>query len=104
MSLISATHWVKSKHESGFHAGETRTFGSKSAAVAWAESVVPECVTTRDCYWRDTARAEHVEFTSVRRGSRPNNHGRYWRSSYAPAGRFDARVILVPSVGELGYW
>lgn len=103
MSLISATHWARDAYEPGFYARETRVFGTKQAALAWAESVVPECITTSGCYWRDTARAEHVEFTDVRRGSQPNSHGRFWRTSYAPAGRYEAPVVLVPSVGELGW-
>lgn len=102
MATISATHWTPSE-AGGFEARETRTFGTTQAARLWAASVVPVTVTTTGCYWRDCARAGHVEFTRVApKGNR--SHGRFWRSRMSPAGRYDAPVSIVPSVGELGYW
>jgi hypothetical protein len=100
--LTIATHYVYSYGE-GWDAGETRRFGTKRAATAWAKSKLPPCVTTRDCYWRDTARTDHVELTERYAGKRPSNKGRFWRNSYRPAGRIDPEVILVPSCGELGF-
>ena len=105
MSLISATHWVWSEYEPGFHAGETRVFGTLQAARMWAVSVVPDCVTTNDCYWRDTARGEHVDFTLLSRPRRPYSftRGRCLPRNVRPAGCYKARVIIVPSCGELGW-
>lgn len=98
--LTIATHYVYSYGE-GWTAGETRRFGTKRAATAWAKSKLPPCFTTRDCYWRDTARVDHVELTEVLR-----DRGQYWfgkGQSYRPAGQVSPEVILVPSCGELGY-
>lgn len=102
--LTIATHYVYSYGE-GWTAGETRKFGTKRAATAWAKSKLPPCVTTRDCYWRDTARVDHVELTTVKpsRLSYGFTRGRCSDKSMQAAGTISPEVILVPSCGELGY-
>jgi hypothetical protein len=105
MALISATHWARDPYEPGLFARETRTFGTLTAARAWATTVVAPIVTTNDIYWRDVARGDHVEFTRTRRSrlSYGFTRGRMLRHTHAPAGRYDSPVHLVPSVGELGW-
>lgn len=105
MSIIIATHYVRSPYERCLEAGETRRFGTRAAAVAWARSVLPPIVTTNDCYWRDVGRGESVEL-STERPSRLGygfTRGRCRAKSTTPAGTVEARVVLVPSVGELGW-
>jgi hypothetical protein len=104
MSTILATRYSRSQYEPGFEAAENRRFGSLQAAKMWAEQVLGTVTTTRDCYWRDAARADSVKFTRVGK-ARPYRTRFYQplRPSTA-AGSQSPHLALVPSVGELGYW
>jgi hypothetical protein len=104
--ITIATRWERSKSEPCLEAVETRRFGSRSAALSWAKSVLEPIVTTNDCYHRDVGRAGHVELTSQRssRLSYSFTRGRCSSKSLTAAGHVSPEVIIVPSCGELGYW
>ncbi len=96
MSIIIATHWVRNDYERCLQSGETRRFGTRRAAELWAASVIKPVVTTNDCYWRDVGRAESVGLEVIVPLSRRVN-------AYERVGTIEAEVVIVPSVGELGW-
>ena len=104
MSLISATHWARV--DGGLEAVETRTFGNEKTARMWASDVLGTITTTNGTYWRDTGRMGHVELTETRRASSSYSftRGRCGKRDMRPAGQVEPKVVIVPSVGELGYW
>jgi hypothetical protein len=105
MSLIIATHWARNPYEPCLDARETRRFGNMAAAKAWAASTLPDIVTTRDCYWRDVGRGESVELTIEVPSRLPYSftRGRCRAKNTQAMGSVESRVILVQSVGELGW-
>lgn len=105
MSTIIATHWIRSEYERCLVAGETRRFGTRRAAEMWARSVIEPVVTTNDCYWRDVGRASSVELTECRASKLGYGftRGRCRNFTAVAAGTVEAEVIIVPSVGELGW-
>jgi hypothetical protein len=105
MSLIIATHWARNPYERCLEARETRRFGNMTAAKAWAASVLPDIVTTNDCYWRDVGRGESVELTIEVPSRLPYSftRGRQSSKNRQAMGSVESKVVVVPSVGELGW-
>jgi hypothetical protein len=104
MSLIIATHWARSPYERCLEVKETRQFGTRKAAEMWANSVLPPVVTTNDCYWRDIGMSGSVTlYPSSPRSMRNNPRRRsgFWARN--PPMTVEAEVVIVPSVGELGW-
>ncbi len=104
MAIISATHWARV--DGGFEAVETRTFGNERTARIWAAEVLGTIVTTNDCYWRDLGRAAEVEMTRLKPSKLKYSftRGRCGKRDGSVAGKVAPQVVIVPSVGELGYW
>ncbi len=104
MAIISATHWARVG--GGFEAVETRTFGNERTARMWAAEVLGTIVTTNGCYWRDLGRAGDVELTRLYNAKLKYSftRGRCSTKRGQCLPRVHPQVVIVPSVGELGYW
>jgi hypothetical protein len=85
--VIKATLWARDKYEPAFNAIDTRRIGTERAVELWAASALAPIVTTRDCYHRDVASAPWIDLVRTDGTTRT----------------ISPEVIIVPSVGELGW-
>ena len=80
------------------NAVETRYFGTRRAMLAWAKPLLGYVTATRYTYHDELRRAPAVR---VERG---NSAAHQFRRGGLRTTWLSPEVIIVPSVGELGYW
>lgn len=85
---------------------ETRILPTLRAVELWAATKLQgvRVETTRDCYWRDVSNAPSVTYKSVikyRSRLQPTPNEMY--HTYRWSGEILPEIIIVPSVGELGW-
>jgi hypothetical protein len=99
MSLIRATYYPPKYDSNGYpneEQVETRLCSDVWQAEQWARRKLGKLYTTNDCYHRDLGRAASMRLERVIRHDRSVYH--------KFVGYLEPKVIIVPSVGELGYW
>lgn len=96
----TATYWARV--QGGWQVADSYSANNWVACVLWARKQLHGVVTetTNGCYWRDVGRAPHVDIESVER----KYHEEDGREYPVFRDRVEPKVVIVPSVGELGYW
>lgn len=100
-SLVTATLWGRDRNGQE-SPRERRVCSTFRSAELWAQSVLAPVETTRDCYHRDRGRAPYVDLVEHQR----SRHGGR-RSKHVLTGAMrtvESPLVVVQSVGELGYW
>jgi hypothetical protein len=99
MSLIRATYYPPKYDQNGQlneEPVETRLCADVWQAEQWAKRKLGKLYTTNDCYHRDLGRAASMRLERVFKVNRVTT------SQFV--GWQEPEVVIVPSVGELGYW
>lgn len=94
--LYVINHWVRDPVERCWNLDSTRLFGTEKAARSFAKDTLGEIAET--CYYVNRAlnRSNFCELRQQKTSKRVKASVRM--------GNIHPTVVIVPSVGELGYW